>query len=806
MSTRFASAGGTVALCLWMVGVPIESRAEITRLVIASREPAYEAVAFDAVGAYEWLIGHAEGVLDPRDRHNAAIVNLDKAPRNARGLVEYRMDVQILKPVDVSRSNGRLFYDVVNRGDKRALGTRVDGGQNINDPRLRSHLGTGFLLRRGYVLVWSGWQADLTAGNGRMRASFPVAVNAGGAPVVATQREEFIFDHATNPATAALTYPSADLDPARASLTVRQHERDARQRPADLSWSYDGASQIRIQRPRGFDAGAIYEFIYSARDPVVTGIAFAAVRDIVSFLRYAPAGGESGNPLAGHIQKAMGLGISQSGRFLRDLVYQDFNLDERDRIVFDGLVPIVSGSRRTQVNRAFSMPGRFSRQHEDHSQPDHEFPFAYQTLRDPVSGRSDGVLARCAASRSCPKILHVDTDSELFSAGASLIVTDPAGRPQALPDNVRAYLMAGSEHAVPDVPARGVCQQLSNPLNYAPHIRALVVALDEWVTNSTPPPDTRFPSVADGTLVPSTHPRAAFPPIPGFRYTGLVKQPRVFDFSQQPPAESGVTYPVFVGVKDEDGNNVAGVRHPYLQAPVATHTGWNPRAAGYAENALCNVIGSHIPFAATRTEREATRDGRRSLEERYPTPDAYARAVADAAERLVADRLLLREDAERLAKEAAAGGPPWTAASRSNEAAADEREIRATRDASNRAIAAHDADVLAASWMDTFHIVTSTSEQRAGREANRQAFRQQFAARPDVVYVRQPSTVTVFGPWKVASERGTWTGRWTETDGRVEIGGDYLAQWRKVGERWLLQSEVFVPTTCAGSKYCAGRP
>jgi len=640
------------ALLSLLLAIPSLAVAEVTQLIVTAREPAYEGAEFGSAGAYEWLIGHAEGELDPGAPHNTGIVNLDRAPRNARGRVEYRVDVQILKPVDLSRANGRLFYDVVNRGDKRSLGTRVDGGPNINDPRLRSELGTGFLLNRGYILAWSGWQTDAPDGNGRMRAEYPVAVNADGTPIVATHRDEIVFDDDSNPAVLTLSYPAAALDPERASLTVRQHERDPRQRPADLRWSYVSATEIRIDRPAGFDAGAIYEFIYPARDPIVMGIAFAAVRDVGSFLRYGAA---AVNPLSGHIEKAMAMGISQSGRFLRDLLYQDFNVDEQGRIVFDGLIPIVAGSRLTQVNRAFAVPGRFSRQHEDHAQPDHAFPFAYQTLHDPVSGRSDGVLARCAKSDSCPKIFHVDTDSELFSAGASLIVTDPAGRPQALPDNVRAYLMAGSEHAVPENPVYATCQQLGNPLNYAPHMRALIAALDAWISDATPPPDSQFPSVADGTLVPASHPRAAFPSIPGFRYHGLVKQPRGFDFSTQPPTESGATYPVLVGAKDVDGNNIAGVRHPMLQAPAATHTGWNLRKSGFAENALCSVLGSHMPFAATRAERTATRDQRLSLEERYPTTEAYVRAVAAAVEQLVEARLLLPEDAERLEKQAANG-------------------------------------------------------------------------------------------------------------------------------------------------------
>lgn len=649
----------TLAVLLLLVSAS-PALAEITRLTIAAREPAYEGLAFGDVGPYEWLIGFAEGELDPADPRNRGIVNLDRAPRNARGRVEYRVDVQILKPIDARRGNRRLFYDVLNRGDKRSLGTRVDGGPNINDPRLRAHLGSGFLMRRGYTMAWSGWQPDIPAGSGRMGAQFPVATQPDGGPIVAIHREEFVFDHDRQPSTATLNYPAADLDASRATLTVRQHERDARERPADLRWSYVSPTEIRIERPAGFDAGAIYELIYPARDPVVMGIAFATVRDVVSFLRYAPAsGGATSNPLGGHIEKTMGMGISQSGRFLRDFVYQDFNVDEQGRVVFDGLLPIVAGSRRTQVNRAFSVPGRFSRQHEDHTQPDHEFPFAYQTQRDPVTGRRDGVLARCEQSRSCPKIFHIDTDTELFSAGASLVMTDPSGAQEPLPDSVRAYLMAGHEHAVPDAPARGICQQLTNPLNYAVHVRALIAALDQWITDGTPPPDSRFPLVSDGTLVPPTHPRAAFPSIPGFRYQGLVKQPRALDFGVQPPAEISSAYVVLVGAKDADGNNVAGVRHPLLQAPTATHLGWNLRAAGFAENALCSVLGAHVPFARTRAEREARRDDRLSVEERYPTSETYARAVADAARRLVDARLLLPDDAAQIVREAEAGPRRW---------------------------------------------------------------------------------------------------------------------------------------------------
>jgi hypothetical protein len=644
-----------VGLTAVLVLIPGLSAARVTRLLVTQVDsPTFEGTRFGPVGPYEWLIGSAEGELDPGDPRNTVIVNLDKAPRNARGLVEYRVDVQILKPVDTRRGNGRILYDVLNRGDKRSLNSRINGGPNLNDLRLAAHVGTGLLMNRGYTMVWSGWQGDVEPGSGRMLAHFPIARNPDGTPVTGVNRDEFIFGHTRNPITARLSYPAAVLDPSRARLTVRQHERDPRQTPDSLTWSYVSPTEIRIERPAGFDAGAIYELVYPAKDPTVMGIAFAAVRDVVSFLRYESkdqAG--TANPLGGAIQKAMAMGISQSGRFLRDMLYQGFHVDEQGRIVFDGMMPIVSGSRRTQVNRAFSVPGRFSRQHEDHTQADHQFPFAYQVLRDPITGRSDGILARCLANGTCPKIFHVDTDSEIFQGAASLIVTDPAGAPLSLPDNVRAYLMAGHEHVVAESPRYGNCQQLTNPLNYAPHMRALIVALDEWITRGTPPPDSRFPSLSEGTLVPPNHPRAAFPAIPGFRYFGLAKQARVLDFSVEPPAE-GAVYPVFVGAKDADGNNVSGVRHPFLEVPTATYAGWNLRKAGFGENALCSVNGSYIPFAKTKGERAASGDQRLSIEERYPTHDGYASRIRQAADRLVHARLLLAEDAERLIKEAEA--------------------------------------------------------------------------------------------------------------------------------------------------------
>ena len=674
---------GALMPAVILVLTPVAADAQITRLVITERDsPTFESHVFGDVGTYEWLIGYAEGELDPADPRNAGIVNLDRAPRNERGRVEYTVDVQILKPVDMVRGNGRIFYDVLNRGSKRALGHRINGGPNANDPRLASEIGTGFLMNQGYTMVWNGWQADVSPERGLMRGEFPIPTQADGSPVTGTHRHEFIFNEArrfqnvsssssgrvrpaalerlfqsaspamTNPSTATLSYPAADLDPSLATLTVRQHERDPRRTPADLRWSYVSEYEIRIDRPAGFDGGAIYEFVYPAKDPVVMGIGFAATRDVVSFLRYEAEDQEgSTNPTTGHIEMAMAMGISQSGRFLRDWLYQGFHEDLEGRVVFEGILPIVAGSRLTQVNIPFSVPGDYARQHEQHTMPGHHFPFTYGVLTDPISGQTDGILARCETRGNCPKIFHIDSDSEMWVATSSLVVTDTQGGHIELPENVRAYLLAGHQHSPAGEPSQGICQRLSNSLDYDDLSRALIVAMDEWITHGTEPPASRYPNVRDGTLVAPYHPRAAFVAIPGFRYFGLAKKARLLDYSSLPPDE-GPAYPVFVGTKDADGNNIAGIRHPFVEVPRATYTGWNLRRAGLAENAVCGTGGSYVPFAETEEERRLTRDERLSLEERYPDQESYVERIRQAAQRLVQERLLLPDDVERIVEQA----------------------------------------------------------------------------------------------------------------------------------------------------------
>ena len=444
-----------------------------------------------------------------------------------------------------------------------------------------------------------------------------------------------------------LVYPVAD--PNGATLTVRQREADPRVTPAGLAWRLVDDRHVEITRPTapGFDRGAIYEFIYRARDPIVMGIGFAAIRDIVSFLRYET----KDNPLAPQgrprIRRALGFGISQSGRVLRDLVHLGFNQDLAGRQVFDGILPVVAGSRRTCVNWQFAQAGRYSRQHEDHSYGDDQFPFSYPTLTDPISGRTGGILQRARDAGVCPKVLHLDTESDFWQARSSLIATDPSGADIAMPEEVRIYTATGVPHAPFRPLTKPVMQLPGNPLGYGAFMRALLVALFEWVEHDIPPPDSRFPSRATGTLVPLAEVRGTFPRLPGVNFPNVLNELRLRDHSVEPPRES-TAYPVFVQATDADGNALGGIRHPLLAAPLATHVGWSLRASGYGEGDLFTIQGSMIPFAQTEAERLRADDPRPSIEARYASRDAWAARLTEAVDRLVADRLLLAEDGDRL--------------------------------------------------------------------------------------------------------------------------------------------------------------
>ena len=616
-----------------------DASAQITRIDFQVVEsPAFGGESFGNIGQYERLRGVAYGEVDPNDVRHREIVNLTNAPLNARGRVEYSTTVEIYRPIDLGRWNRAIYHIVPNRG--------------------RASAGDAVFRERGFAIVQVGWQGDLTATDANIVPFLPIAKYSDGSSIIGPTVEEFIFNDQDPVSEAHLTYATAALMPALATFTVRARQGAPRVSLEEPAWSFTNERQIRINRPSGFDGGAIYELLYLAKDPIVMGLGFAATRDVISFLRYEITDDEGNpNPLmsVGLANTAISLGVSQSGRFLRDMLYLGFNEDVGGRIVFDGIHPNIAGSRKTFTNYQFSQPGRWQKQHEDHFFPGDQFPFTYATVYDPISDRADGLQVRCSASNTCPRIIHSDGEAEIWQARSSLLVTDPMGEHVDLPDNVRAYLISGTRHGGGggvhvESPELGICQNLNSPIPMAQIRRALTIALYEWVVDGTEPPPSRFPTVPLGTLVIPT--AVGFPSIPDVTFTGSHNPLRRNNYTTFPPLQGG-GYVVLAGRVDLDGNMVAGIRHPNLSVPIGTYTGWNLRREGFAEGAQCGGAGSFIPFAASGAERKASGDPRLSIEERYPTHDAYVSQVAQAANRLVQERLLLQPDADAIVERAA---------------------------------------------------------------------------------------------------------------------------------------------------------
>ena len=646
--------------------VPSAVEARVVRIEIERVEsPTFEGRSFGDVGPYEKLVGRVFGEVDPEAPENAVITDVELAPRNARGLVEYAADLLILRPVDPSKGNGRVFYELNNRGRMLSLGQLNDARSGGNDPTTAADAGNGFLMRRGYTFVSSGWDITAAPDGTRLRIAAPVAVNRDGSPIVGPALEEFVVDNDST-LTGTLTYAAASRDTTRASLTVRKRYTDVPEPIEASGWEYIDARTIRL-RPPGtrFEQGRLYELAYPARDPQVAGLGFAAVRDVAAFLRHAATDDEgTPNPLAGSVEQLLTMGISQAARFLRDFVHLGFNADEDGRRVFDGVLNWIGGASGGFFNYRFAQPFRTHRQHIARRFPEREFPFANHLLTDPVTGRTDGRLERCRASGTCPRLMEANSANEYWVKGASLLHTDVAGEDLPDPPEVRFYLFSSLPHAAGiGSSGLGICRQPRNPLVANAGLRALLVALDEWVTTGNEPPASRVPRRADGSLVPPL-PRemVGFPNIPGVDYTGLMSTGDLFDYgpgfdegilTTLPPVSAGTPYPVFVPRTDADGNDIAGIRLPAVAAPRATFTGWALRAPAFGGPDLCDAAGQQIDFAATRAERLANGDPRPSLEERYPDPGAYVQAVSDAAQDLARERLLLDEDVERSVEAAA---------------------------------------------------------------------------------------------------------------------------------------------------------
>lgn len=620
---------------------PLVTQAKVTDFTVTNTiRPVFDGTRFGDVGTYERIDAIAELAIDPNSTRGKKIVDLEYAPVGKDGLVHYSTKVSILRPIDAEKANGTVLYEVLNRGRNLSLAL-LNRASSLGMPETAQDAGDGFLMDNGYTLVWSGWQTDLP--ENKLKLNVPVLPSVTG-----LSREEFIFDKADQVMTANLTYPAMDMDSKSATLTVRQSADDPRSTVSGLSFKYLSPTQIEITRPEGFDNGAIYEFIYRAKNAVPAGLAFAATADVVSFLR-GYKGHDVVSPLK-NIDNSIALGLSQSGRFLRDFIYQGFNADESSTKVFDGVITHIAGSRKTYTNYRFAKVGRYSRQHEDHDVQGDQFPFSYASLTDPLTGRTDGILKACRISNTCPKIMQTDTSTEFWQARAALMSTAPDGSEINIPDEVRWYFLAGAPHfnvwgAVSKIDE--VCQYPTNPISAAPVMRALTSAMQSWTTNGTKPPASQYPNTRDGSLVALSE--LHLPNISNDSVMPVYNVLKVMDHSVIPPI-AGEAYPVFVPQLDADGIATGGIKVPRVAAPLGTYWGWNLRNEGYAKGNLCGLKGSFIAFAKDKGEIEG--DTRSSISERYGDVEGYVKVVKAKVKSLVDDGFMLPGDMDFVVQQA----------------------------------------------------------------------------------------------------------------------------------------------------------
>jgi hypothetical protein len=700
---RLSRRGLTIVAAGLAVAFSNGSHARITRIVVDQVEsPTANGQSFGTVGQYEKVSGRAFGEVDPADRRNAIVQDIELAPRNPSGKVEYVATFSLTRPIDAGKASGVLLYSVVNRGN----GAPTPGAQ-------------------GHVSVVSGWQGDLlplpsalttpqpfTQTNQTLRV--PIAVNRDGSPVTGPFLVRFVNVSGStgamgNPFGGPTRYPPLTLETAKATLTSRASERlnGGTHGPlitiASTDWAFADCRTVpfpgtsdptRVCLRNGFDPALLYELVYTARDPFVLGLGLAATRDLVSFLRYA-ANDDFGtaNPAGAAISHAVSTGVSQSGNLIKTFIHLGFNEDESGRMVWDGAFPIIA-ARQTPINFRFAIPGGAAGINEPGSEP---FLW-WNTYLDAVRGRRAGsMLDRCSATRTCPKIVEGFGSTEFWDLRMSpaLVGTD-ATRDIPLPSNVRRYYFPGTNHGggrggfdpTPS-PAPG-CLLASNPNPESDTLSALTVALVDWVVKRTEPPQSRYPTLRKRLLVEDRKEAVGFPDIPGVPWTDDFVNavldydlgPRfIYDdmsgiISNEPPAIEQVVTTLVPRV-DQDGNEIAsgGVASVLFQAPLGTYLGWNIRATGFYKGQICDFTGGYAPFAKTKAERLANDDPRLSLAERYGTKQGYLCLVRRAAKGAVAGRYLLQTDSDRIVAQATAASGSFLP---DRDASTTSREAKAT--------------------------------------------------------------------------------------------------------------------------------
>jgi Alpha/beta hydrolase domain len=693
--------------------------------VISTADAYGGATPAGASGPYSVITAVVKGKLNPKHPNNAGIVDILNAPVGSDGLVAYSTDVVILRPKSASTARRVMFYDVVNRGNKIGLTRYV--GPGAMDTGAAPNAAFPSLLSSGYTVVWSGWQSNVaqtgtsaTAGTGLVGTNFPTAINADGSPITGLSREEYIPDYAGGTLNLIpLSYPPASMtDMSQVTFTARQswlnasglQEYNVPSVPV-TTWSYvtatNGTVSVQFTPPASVptpngsnvapDSGTIYSFVYNAKNPVISGIGFAAVRDLITFLKNSSSDAQgNANPLndmkgaacadpsscasnpSTNYDVSIAEGVSQSGRYLRDFLYQGFNDNAAGGKVFDGMLPIIPAGRKTWTNWRFNQAGRWGKMHEDHWMPGDQFPFSYTTITDPVGGTNDGLMKLCLATNTCPKIMQIDGTFEWWGGRASLVVTDGKGKDLALPNNVRYYLIAGTQHGGGAGVTTGVvvqpsaataatlftsnlCQFASSPVSMTPVERSLIPAMENWITRNINPPASQYPTVAAGTLVAPSQAAIGFPvlttaSVPNItastaqslnaNFAGSISQIMVTNYSKAVPSyDLSKQYTVLVPKVDKNGNEISGILMPEMAVPVATYAGWNVRGAFHAMGEGCSSTGSSIQLPLTAAAAQAAGDSRSALSNLYLGRADYINKFSTATDSLVSRGFLTNLDA-----------------------------------------------------------------------------------------------------------------------------------------------------------------
>jgi Alpha/beta hydrolase domain len=675
---------------------------------------AFNGASFGSVGAYKYILAEAVGKVSINDPCASTIVDLKNLAyaADASGYASYSFDVVLLTPADPSKANGTLIYDVTNRGDSKVVPFLLDAG--IDDlynnvvPSIPTTLGTNpvsgkgsgnaFLLNRGYTVVWSGWQGDVqqslsaAALNGATPAitstklwyspgmTLPVAKDAskGNATITGGVQDEYIADKAPASTGDVINLNYKWVTGTNATLTIQLKALDTPIVVDPSLWTLTQATpsdngSVTLQRSKliqssayaaaldnGSDNGSIYHINYTAMDPKPFGLGFLGNRDLIAFLRYETQDAKgNANPLAGLTKVALSVGNSQAGRYVRDFLWQGFNTSAKLKPVFDGMLPLIGGSRKTYTNFRWAKPGDFSKQHETHFTPGDQFPFAYQTITDPLSGKTDGLLYRCSQMGDCPKVIQYDSTVEFYNARAALNVTNGQGQDISIPNNVRMIYAASTTHtptnlaanalALPDFTLSGTpAVPRTNPdvlVASTAMLRALLVNLEGWIKGTATPLASNYPSVAAGTLAAPTNLASSLgsPDLTGLgvSFTGLFNTLSVNDYSVIPSLPSSKFYTILLPVTDSQGNDKAGVKMPDVAVPLATFKGYNYRRPGYAVGDLTSLYGSQLPFSPTQGTGGDPRKGYVDL---YGTKANYLTQWNNAVDALIASGYMLSDD------------------------------------------------------------------------------------------------------------------------------------------------------------------